>query len=281
MNYESTSKLRKMIWLVGLLLTAALLVACSSLPSTSSNGGASSGVAPVVPHTISVSGQGTVSLVPDMASLSIGVQTDGAVAVEVVAANNTQTEQVIEALGTFGVDSRDISTTNFSVFPIQNRGPNGEVTSTTFRVQNTVNVTVRDLDNLGGTLDAVVTAGANTISGIRFEANDVSSRLAHDEAAMDALADARREADLLADAAGVRVVDVISISMSTFGGPVTFVESAALGDFGGGGDVPISPGELDLTVEIFVVFEIALESSAAPQPAPTAVPDTDPESSEE
>ena len=280
MNFERNSKLRRILPLMAILLAAALLAACSALPQSTSSGGVSSDVLPVVQHTISVSGRGTVSLVPDIVSLSIGVQTEGAVAADAVAANTARSEQVIEALGEFGVDSRDISTTNFSVFPIQNRGPNGEVINTTFRVQNTVNVTVRDLDNLGGILDAVVTAGANTISGIRFEANDISRRLAHDEALTDALVDARRQADLLADAAGVRVVDVLSISVSTFGEPLALVQTRALGGFGGG-DVPISPGELDLTVEIFVVFEIALEAPEAPQPEPTAEPDTDPETSEE
>ncbi|MCH7663397.1 MAG: SIMPL domain-containing protein, partial [Chloroflexi bacterium] len=263
-----------------ILLAAAIFAACNALPQSTSTGGVPVGDAAVVQHTISVSGRGTVSLVPDMASLSIGVQTEGAVAAKAVAANTAQSEQVIKALGEFGVDSRDISTTNFSVFPIQNRDTNGNVTSTTFRVQNTVNVTVRDLDNLGGILDAVVTAGANTISGIRFEANDVSTRLAHDEALTDALVDARRQADLLADAAGVRVVDVISISVGTFGEPLALVQTRALGGFGGG-DVPISPGELDLTVEIFVVFEITLASTEAPPPEPTAEPVTDPETSEE
>ncbi|MCH7480907.1 MAG: SIMPL domain-containing protein [Chloroflexi bacterium] len=280
MNFERNSKLRRILPLMAILLAAALLAACSALPQSTSSGGVSSDVLPVVQHTISVSGRGTVSLVPDIVSLSIGVQTEGAVAADAVAANTARSEQVIEALGEFGVDSRDISTTNFSVFPIQNRGPNGEVINTTFRVQNTVNVTVRDLDNLGGILDAVVTAGANTISGIRFEANDISRRLAHDEALTDALVDARRQADLLADAAGVRVVDVLSISVSTFGEPLALVQTRALGGFGGG-DVPISPGELDLTVEIFVVFEIALEAPEAPQPEPTAEPDTAPETSEE
>ena len=280
MNFGRNSKLRRILPLMAILLAAALLAACSALPQSTSSGGVSSDVLPVVQHTISVSGRGTVSLVPDIVSLSIGVQTEGAVAADAVAANTARSEQVIEALGEFGVDSRDISTTNFSVFPIQNRGPNGEVINTTFRVQNTVNVTVRDLDNLGGILDAVVTAGANTISGIRFEANDISRRLAHDEALTDALVDARRQADLLADAAGVRVVDVLSISVSTFGEPLALVQTRALGGFGGG-DVPISPGELDLTVEIFVVFEIALEAPEAPQPEPTAEPDTDPETSEE
>ncbi len=281
MNYEVNGKISKFILLAGILFATVMISACSALPSSPSTGGVSSDVLPIVQHTISVSGRGTVSLVPDMVSLSIGVQTEGAVAADAVAANTARSGLVIEALGEFGIDSRDISTTNFSVFPIQNRGPNGNIISTTFRVQNTVNVTVRDLDNLGGILDAVVTAGANTISGIRFEANDVSSRLAHDEALTDALVDARRQADLLADAAGVRVVDVLSISVSTFGEPLAFVQSRALGDFGGGGDVPISPGELDLTVEIFVVFEITLESIEAPQPEPTAEPDSAPESSDE
>lgn len=271
---------KKIIILTLLLITTAFISACSALPQVGSASGSSGGGdGSAAQHTISVSGQGTVSLIPDMASISIGVQTEDANAAQAVANNNAQSELVIQALDSFGVASRDIQTTNFSVFPIQNRNGNGEVVSTTFRVQNTVNVTVRDLDDLGAILDAVITAGANTIGGIRFEVDPERAKEAEDEALTDALADARHKADLLAQAAGVNLVDVLSISVSTFGGPVTFVETRALG-VGGGGDISISPGESDLTVQVFVVYEIVLVTNdPPPQPTEEAAPTE--ESSEE
>ena len=242
------------------LLIAFILAGCGAAPQ------ASSGVsAPAVVsgdeatngvHTISVSGSGTVSLVPDMASISIGVQTEDAIAAEAVAANNLQSGLVIETLETFGVASQDIRTTNFSVSPIHNRNNRGEVTSITFRVQNTVSVTVRNLDDLGAILDAVVSAGVNTISGIQFESNDVARRVANDEALAAAMADARRQADLLADAAGVRIVDVVTVNVSTDAGPAPFLDVGAAEGVGGGGDVPVSPGETEVTVEVSVVYEI-------------------------
>jgi hypothetical protein len=236
MRNEGITMNKKMIYLAGLLLAVVSIAACNALPQAGNSVGTSSGSAggdnALAVHTISVSGQGTASLVPDIASISIGVQTEDEVAAEAVAANNIQSELVVEVLETYGVASQDIGTTNFSVYPIQNLDNRGEETGTTFRVQNTVNVTVRNLDDLGAILDAVVSAGANTINEIRFETNDVARRIAVDEALAMAMADARRQADLTADAAGVRIVNVVTVNVTTFAGPAPYLDlSAAEGMF--------------------------------------------------
>ena len=265
------------LFLISVLLVAFIAAGCSAIaglggdspPAAVSADAPSDGV-----HTISVSGTGSVSMVPDMASISIGVQTDGSVASVAVSENSLKVEQVLAVLAEFGVDSRDISTTNFSVSPIQTRNARGEVTSTTFRVQNTVHVTVNNLDSLGAILDGVVAAGANTINGINFELNDVAARIAKDEALADAIADARRQADMLADAAGVVVIDVISINVSSFGGPVPYAETLSLA-VGGAGDVPVAVGETDITFQVYVVFMVVAgtrESAADPAAEPTITP---------
>lgn len=264
-----------------LLLFSLLLGACSALGGDGSSAPSlfSSRGNDDVPHTLSVQGRGTVTLAPDIATISIGVQTENANAQEAVAANNSQSQAVVEALETFGISGNDLRTTNFSVFPIQERNFNNEVISTTFRVNNTITVKVRNLDDLGAVLDAVVTAGANNINNIRFEIDPTRQTGAYNQALQAAIEDALTTAELMASAAGVQLVDVQTISASS-GGIVEQFEvrslSVAADSFA---SAPISPGENEVTVTVFVVYEIQLY--IPPPAAPTAAPEEEPAEGED
>jgi uncharacterized protein YggE len=204
-------------------------------------------------RTISVTGLGEVSLSPDIAFIYLGVHTEDASASEAVAANNTQTQEVIEALQNFGIDAKDIRTTNFSIWPSQNYGPDGLPLDTRYVVDNTVYVTVRDLTMLGELLDVVIGAGVNTVNSITFDVADKQESLKEARAA--AIQDAQERARELADAAGVELGQVQSIS---------FYDSVPYpifdGKGGGGGAmeaaVPIQPGQLTLTVTVSMAYEI-------------------------
>ena len=122
-------------------------------------------------RTLSVSGNGQAYLAPDIAYIYVGVHTEKLTAAEAVAENTTQTQTVIQAIQDFGIDAKDIRTTNFSIWPMdkfdpQTGTPTGEKT---YAVDNTVYVTVRDLDKLGDLLDTVVQAGANTVNSVQFD----------------------------------------------------------------------------------------------------------------
>ena len=207
-------------------------------------------------HTMIVNGRGVVTLSPDFASISIGVQTEGASASEAVTANNEKAQLVMDALAEFNIRGDDVSTTNFSVYPIQQRNSSGDVTSTTFRVQNTVNVTVDEIDDLGEILDAVVTAGANTIYGISFEVEPGDESAAYDQALAAAMQDAHSQAIILALAAGVELADVQTISVSSSPGIVEPFAELAFDTSGLGASVPISPGQTEVSVNVYVVYEI-------------------------
>lgn len=237
---------KKMYLIVGVLLMGVALSACGS--AVAAQGGDTSA------RTLTVNGSGRANLTPDIVYISVGVHTEGPDAAEAVIDNNEKSGNVAGALEDFGIEPEDIRTTNFSIYPQQQFDQNGKQTGVIYMVDNSVFVTLRDLDQIGDVLDAVVEAGANNINSIQFDVDDKSEALA--EARADAVADAQSQADELAEAAGVGLGPVKNIS--TFSSGIPF---PILGGKGGGAamseaSVPISPGQMLLTVEVNMVYEI-------------------------
>jgi uncharacterized protein YggE len=237
----------KILSLLAVLVLASVLAACT--PGT-----IYSQPAPT-PRTITVTGTGMVTLTPDIAYVSIGVHTEDASARIAINANNTKAENVINTIKSFGIAEADIQTTNFSVYPQQVYDDNYNVIGVTYAVDNTVYVTVRDLERLGELLDAVVQAGANSIGGISFDVADRTEALS--QARLAAVENARRQADELASATDVSIGEVQTISYydST---PITY-------DYARGGNapmaemaasVPIQSGTMQITTTVTIVYEI-------------------------
>jgi len=207
-------------------------------------------------RTLSVSGNGQAYLAPDIAYIYIGVHTESPTAAEAVTENNDQTQAVIEAIQDFGIDPKDIRTTNFSIWPMDKFDPaTGTPTGEkTYAVDNTVYVTVRKLDQLGDFLDAVVQAGANTVNSIQFDVANKDDALK--QARVDAVKKAEAQANELAEATGYSLGEVQSISFvdnqypifdGKGGGGGAVVEAAA---------VPIQPGQLTFTVTVNITYEL-------------------------
>lgn len=204
-------------------------------------------------RTLNVTGSGRVFLSPDIANISIGVHTEDEDAAAAVSRNNEQAQQVREALAEFNIAPRDIQTTNFSIFPRQEYDSEGNLEGITFVVDNTVFVTLRDIEQVGEVLDAAVQAGANSISGIQFDVEDKTEALSEARAA--AVADAQLQAEELAVAAGVELGPVQSIN--SFSSPIPFPQPRLSAQMeAAAAEVPISPGELSLTVEVNIVYQI-------------------------
>jgi len=238
---------KKTITIAALLLLALAVGACAPVAASSQ----------AEPRTLSVNGTGTVTLSPDMAHIYIGVSTEDEDAAQAVADNNGRVEDVMASLEGFGIPPEDIQTTNFSIYSQTQWGPDGEDIGTLYVVQNTVLVTVRDLETLGELLDAVVSSGANAISGIQFDVADRESVFT--QALEAAMQNAESRAATLAEAAGVSLGAVNSVSSYLYGGGF---EQPVMG-LGGGADfaeaaarVPVSAGEMEITVEVNVIYEI-------------------------
>jgi len=234
------------IFFAGITLLAIVLSACSAVAPAASSPN----------RSLTVAGAGTAYLVPDIAYIYIGVHTEKPSASESVTENNTQTQNVIKALTDFGIDSKDIRTTNFSIYPFDKYDPltNTPTGQKYYSVDNTVYVTIRELTKLGDLLDTVVTAGANTVNSIQFDVADKEVVLK--QAREDAMKNAARQAQELADAAGVKLGGIQTISFSD-SQPYPVYDGRGGG--GGGAEapaVPIQPGQLTFTVTVTVAYEI-------------------------
>jgi uncharacterized protein len=207
-------------------------------------------------RSLTVTGTGRTTLTPDLAYVNIGVHSENASVSEAMAANKSQTQKVVDAIKAQGVDAKDIQTTNYNVYPMQKSGPNGEAQGQVYSVDNTVFVTVRDLNKLGGLLDAAVQNGANNINGIQFDVADKTTALS--SARKDAVKNAADLAKELADASGVGLGQILSISVNTSNVPLPMYSGYGMG--GGGvsasSPVPVSPGQMILSEDVTVVYEI-------------------------
>lgn len=206
---------------------------------------------------IAVSGSGTVTVTPDIARLEVGVEVTGRTVAEARDDAAAAMDAVMAALADNGVDEEDVRTRSFNIYPQYNYRDEEAPEIVGFIVSNQVTVTVRDIDNVSVVLDAAIAAGddAVRVNGISFTVDEPDALL--DEARADAMADARARAETLADAAGVELGAVRSISESTsFIGNQRFAVPEAAFDSAAGGATSISPGEQDLSVTVSVVFEV-------------------------
>ncbi|MCX6079861.1 MAG: SIMPL domain-containing protein [Chloroflexi bacterium] len=232
------------------ILIAVFLSACGpiALPVSSAS--------QTTPRALTVSGAGKVSLKPDIAYIYVGIHTEKPGAAEAVAENNTNTQKLIDALKTTGVDANDIQTTNFSIWQNTQYGPDGKPSSANYAVDNTVYLTVRNLGQLGDLLDAAVKAGANNINSIQFDVADKTKALS--AARTEAVKTAKQQADELAAAAGVKLGDIQSIQY-TDGSPSPIFQGKGMGAGGAvAADVavPINPGQMEITVTVTMSYEI-------------------------
>jgi uncharacterized protein YggE len=164
----------------------------------------------IPPAAISVTGEATVSVPPDQAEIDGGVTSEAKTAREASEANNTAMGKVLVALKGAGIDEKDFQTSRLSLQPqsAPNRpGPSGIVG---YRASNRVTIRVRDVTKVANVIDTLVGAGANEIGGINFIVSKASKLL--DEAREQAVADARRKAEIYAKAAGVTLGAPLSIS---------------------------------------------------------------------
>lgn len=235
-----------------LIVFSLILAACQTVPSVQTTSGELS-------NSITVEGTGSLSLSPDTARISIGVETEAENAQDAVASNNQRVEEVFAALEEFGIPEEDIQTVNFNIRQVEKRAPGPETSSLegekeqtqTYRVNNTVRVTLRDIDQLGSLLDQAVQAGANTVHGIQFDAENKTE--ANQQALELAIQDARAKAEVIAEAAGVELGEVVRVQ-TMGGGPVFRAEMAEME--AASGAVPISSGQLDIQVSAQVSYAI-------------------------
>jgi uncharacterized protein len=196
---------------------------------------------------ITITGVGHVDTVPDEAEFSLGITTNGRTAREALTANSTRMRRLIAALKAAGVDERDIKTQNVSVGPDYREGPE----SSGFSAQNSVSVTIHDLDRAGAVLEAASQAGANNVYGPSLSRSDRESLEA--KALENAVKNARKRAEALAAAAEVRLGRVTAIVESDGGGGFEPYMARAEDSVS---EVPIEKGTEEIQASVTVTFAI-------------------------
>ena len=210
---------------------------------------------PQLPRVIQVVGEGRATAAPDMARISLGVSHQAKTAGEAMDAMSAGTGAVLGRLGTEGINQADIQTGQLMLEPAYNYNtPDGNPEMVGFIATQMLDVKVREIAVLGEVLDAVVENGANRVNGVSFDVADPQA--ATDDARRDAVADARARAELYADAAGVGLGDLVSISESTVYAPPMPMYDARGGEAAQAASVPIAPGQLSLTTTVTVTYSI-------------------------
>ena len=205
--------------------------------------------ATATPRTITVSGTGTITTVPDQAGFSFGVATTGRTAQEALSANASRMNRLVDVLKKLGLRPADLQTSEISLTP--NTNQNGNVV-TGFSASDTLSATTQHLAEAGALVDAAVAAGANLVSGPNLTPSD--QVLLSRRALVAAIADARARAEAIAGAAGVKLGAVQTVSESSNVTPPFFGASAARA--AAAPATPVEAGTVQTEEDVTVTYAI-------------------------
>ncbi len=246
--------MRRLVWAVVVCALAVALVVQAGCTTTKETTSATN--VTTQPMGISVSGEGKVTAIPDLALVRLGVE---ARASTVQAARDDAAEAmdaIMKALTGKGVDKKDIQTQKFTVYPYSERNARG-VEEKGFRVSNVVTAKVRKVDSVADIIDAAILAGGDLtrMESLTFTVDDPIPFEA--QARDEAMADAKAKAERLASLANVELGKPTYISEGGGFIPIPYpLEAAALGKGGESVTTPISPGELEVQLNVQVTYAI-------------------------
>ena len=228
-----------------LLITITGLLALAALAAVVQAGDAPAAAADAT-GAITVGGTGTVSAAPDRATLSFGVETRGSTARAALAANGGEMRRLLAALRAAG--ATDLKTQSVTLDPRSSEA--GDAGG--FTARNAVSVTLRDIARTGAVIDAAVAAGANQVSGPLLTHADAGEL--YRQALREAVADARRSAQALAEAANLALGRITAVVEGGGALPLTALAERA-SDVAGA--TPIEPGRREVSATVAVTFEAA------------------------
>lgn len=220
--------------------------------------GATSALAQAAPATLTLSAEAEVQAAPDIADIGAGVVTQAADAQAALAANSAQMTRVVAALKKAGIADRDIQTSGLNLQPQYRYEQNQPPALIGFQASNRVQVTLRDLKGSGKVIDTLVQEGANQIDGPTFRIDKPEPLL--DKARAEAVRKARARAQLYAEAAGLKVKRITSISEGYQQRPPVpmprMASSDAITVSGARAAPPVAPGEVGLVATVTMTFDL-------------------------
>jgi len=235
------------------VISALLAAAMLAVPAAASAQSAAQ-VQPIAGTRLDISATGEVSRVPDVAIISTGVVTRASTASAAIQQNAQRMERVRAALKRAGIEDRDIQTSTLSLNPEYNYQQNQAPKLTGYQASNQVSVRFRDIGETGKILDALVSEGANQISGPNLTIDKPEAAL--DEARVKAIATGRARADLYARALGMRVVRLLSVSESGGYAVPPPMPMYARAEMAQDASTKIDPGEQKIQVSVSMSFEL-------------------------
>ena len=248
--------------LVGILAAVGL----AGLSGCSSTGAAAQDGQPVNVNVgsqqtgIWVNGQGKVTVTPDIANVTLGISAQSSSVADAQSQAATAMEKVMSALTGNGVAKNDIKTQNFNIQRLTryDKDTQREVV-TGYQVNNTVTAKIRVIDNVGKIIDAVAQAGGDLtrINGINFSVEKPETY--QKQARELAMKDAKAKAEQIASLAGVTLGKPTFVSENSYTPYAPYPEAMYRSDAAAGAPVPttpISPGELDITLNVQVTYAI-------------------------
>lgn len=212
-------------------------------------------------YTIAITGEGKVTAIPDIAEISLGIQTDKPTVAVAQKENTDKMNQIISQLKGMGIDAKDIQTTNYSIYPRYDYS-NGRQAVLGYTVSQNVAVKIRNLDKVGDIVDKAGSLGANQVGSLNFTIDE--PEVIKQQAREKALLNAKEKAEALAKIAGVRLGKLVSFTESGSGQPMPIynnyaMKSLAVGMGGDSAAAPASavePGSQDVIIDVMVTYEV-------------------------
>ncbi|MEK7139181.1 MAG: SIMPL domain-containing protein [Patescibacteria group bacterium] len=210
-----------------------------------------------VPETrdmISVEGTGKVTVVPDVATFSLGVMTEKSLVAEAQKENTTKMNKIVSTLQEMGIDQKDLQTSQYNIYP-QYNWLNDRQSLRGYQVSQDLTVKVRNLDKVGEVFARAGDLGANNIGGLQFTVDDIEK--SKDEARLAAITDAKTKAETLADAAGMKLGKIVGYWENPSG--IVPMMAKSVMDYGlgmGGGltaptpEIQVGSNEIIMTVSL-------------------------------
>jgi len=241
-------KRRLNMFIIAIVLVTMAVIGCAAAQTTDAAN----------VNVIHVSGSGSVTGTPDRAQLTFSVQTENANVKTAQSDNAVRMNAVIDALVAAGIPKDQMKTTGYSIYPVYQDSTgllNPKIK--TYQVTNTLQVTLRDVNQTGTVIDTAVTNGINTVSSIQFMLSDEQAQTLRSDALKKAVTLARADADVVAAALGVNITGTQSADISQGYMPVvydTYRAEAAITK--SAVPTPIQPGDVTVTAQVTITYSI-------------------------
>ena len=207
-------------------------------------------------NTVSFSGEGKVVAKPDIAKVNLSIVTDAVTSKMAQDDNSKKSKTITDYLQKQGLGDKDIKTTSYNIYPQYKYSPyGGQTTIIGYQVNQSIEIKVRDLDNISNILDGIVASGANQVSQLSFKIDNPDALKS--EARAKAIADAKKKASELESQVGISLGKIVNFSENTGGYPVPMyygADKALSMDGGDGPSVPI--GENEISVSVNLTYQI-------------------------